>query len=206
MPDFLSQKTTLLNFHHKFINLHTLTNSSFDTRTRHRHIFFSLLRFRSQGQPRNVWPPPRLAEGLLGHDLRVGRGDVALEDVELLVLAQVGRLRVPRPAVAAHVALAQVDLFVRAHVVSEAEGLAAVPADVRLDPRVADLVPAQLLDLLEALPAGLALEGPLVGVVHHVDVELLPGRALHAANLALHVLELFQGADLESVSEANVKR
>ena len=44
--------------------------------------------------------------------------------------------------------------------------------------------------ILVTFGANVALEGPLVGVVHEVELELLPGLCDEAASLARHVVEL----------------
>lgn len=77
------------------------------------------------------------------------------------------------------------------HVMPETEALAAVGALVVLLPRVDDPMAPQFLRLFEPLSALIALERPLVRVVHHVQLELLPGRRLQPANRAFHVFELF---------------
>ena len=44
--------------------------------------------------------------------------------------------------------------------------------------------------ILVTFRTDVALKGPLVGVVHEVELELLPGLCDQAASLARHVVEL----------------
>ena len=111
-------------------------------------------------------------------------------------------LTVELAAVAAHVPDALVYLLVRAHVVPQPEALPAEAALVVLLAGVGHSVPPQLLLLLEALAASLALERPQVGVVHHVHLQLLPTLGLEAAQVALHVVLLLLLPFLEPVSKS----
>ena len=90
--------------------------------------------------------------------------------------------------------------FVLLHVVSQPKSFSAEGTFVVFLSRVRDSVAPQFLGLLEAFAAELALVRPLIGVVHHVHLELLPGGALQAADGALHVLGFLFGAELQKKS------